>query len=464
MLFKYFWRIRALSLLLFLLQVSACAPYFNQPFQTSSALLGAPAPGGEDLVNLPPPEQKVVAAVYKFRDQTGQYKPSVTGANWSTAVTQGATTILINALDESGWFIPIERENLGNLLNERKIIRSTRAEAEAITGAKQPALPGLLFAGVILEGGIISYDANVVTGGAGLRYFGAGGSGQYREDKVTVYLRAVSSSTGEILKTVYTSKTILSQSVDFGLFRYVKFKRLLEAETGFTYNEPTEIAVKEAINKAVQSLVIEGLLAGYWQLENPAALESAVIKEYLQEKEDVQSSDVQGQLLAERRGLIGASIAAGGILYRGDYSNPVVRPVGEVGLKISTRNNFGFDVKFGRGGLATREVFELMANYAELNVNYSLLPKLRHTPYLQVGAGTLVTDGIFRDFGSEVYNSYVKAGIGYEYLLSKQIGLDLNASSSYLLNDTFDDVEQGRFNDYFWTGKIGINFYFRPYR
>ncbi|WP_460925328.1 CsgG/HfaB family protein [Pontibacter brevis] len=431
---------------------------------TSRAMLGAPAPNSEEVVNLPPPQQKVVAAVYKFRDQTGQYKPSLNNANWSTAVTQGATTILINALEESGWFTPIERENLGNLLNERKIIRSTRAEAEAITGNKQPALPGLLFAGVILEGGIISYDANVVTGGAGLRYFGAGGSGQYREDKVTVYLRAVSSSTGEILKTVYTSKTILSQSVDFGLFRYVTFKRLLEAETGFTYNEPTEIAVKEAINKAVQSLIIEGILAGYWSPENPAAMESAVIKDYLQEKENVQHSDVQGQLLAERRGLLGASVAGGGILYRGDYSNPVVRPVGELGFKVSTRNNLGFDLKLGRGGLATREVFDLIVNYAELDLNYNLFPKLRHTPYLQVGAGALVTDNIFSNFGTEGFNPYVKAGLGYEYTVTRRIGLDFNASSSYLLNDSFDEVEQGRFNDYFWTGKVGVNFYFGLYR
>lgn len=457
-------RVRALAILLFLLQLASCAPYFNQPFQTSRAMLGVPAPESEDMTNLPPPEQKVVAAVYKFRDQTGQYKPSITGANWSTAVTQGATTILINALEESGWFTPIERENLGNLLNERKIIRSTRAEAEAITGKKQPGLPGLLFAGIILEGGIISYDANVITGGAGLRYFGAGGSGQYREDKITVYLRAVSSSTGEILKTVYTSKTILSQSVDFGLFRYVTFKRLLEAETGFTYNEPTEIAVKEAINKAVQSLIIEGLQAGYWKLENPAGMESALIRDYLQEKEDIQNSDIQGQLQEERRGLIGASIAGGGMLYRGDYSNPVVRTMGELGLKISTRNNLGFDLKFGRGGLATREVFDLTTNYAELNLNYNLFPKLSHTPYLQVGGGALVTDGIFTDFGAEGFNTYIKAGVGYEYFLANRIGLDLNASSSYLLNDDFDAVVQGRFNDYFWTAKVGINYYFGLYR
>ncbi len=443
-----------------LLLLPACAPYFKQPLKTSAATLGVPAPGSEDIVELPPPQQKIVAAVYKFRDQTGQYKPSPTGTNWSTAVTQGATSILINSLNESGWFTPIERENLGNLLNERKIIRSTRAEAQAITGKEQPALPALLFAGVILEGGIISYDANIVTGGAGLRYFAAGGSGQYREDKITVYLRAVSSSTGEILKTVYTSKTILSQSVDFGLFRYVKFKRLLEVETGFTYNEPTEMAVKEAINKAVQSLIIEGLLDGYWKLENPAALESAVIKEYLQEKEEVQRTNVHGQLLAQRRSPAAVSVAAGGILYRGDYANPVVRPIGELGLKLNTRNNLSFDFKLGRGGLATNEIFSLTVNYAELDLNYLLFPKTRYTPYLQLGGGILTTDDIFSDFSAAGLNPYIKAGLGFEYLITDRLGLDINASSSYLLNDRFDDVEQGRFNDYFWVGKIGINYYF----
>ena len=95
-----------------------------------------------------------MTAVYKFRDQTGQYKPSDNGANWSTAVTQGATTILIRVLEESGWFIPIERENISNLLNERKIIRSSRAQYEK---NEDVLLPPLLFAGVILEGGIISY-------------------------------------------------------------------------------------------------------------------------------------------------------------------------------------------------------------------------------------------------------------------------------------------------------------------
>ncbi|HRG14128.1 MAG TPA: CsgG/HfaB family protein, partial [Macellibacteroides fermentans] len=197
----------------------------QQPLEPRRASLGPESPAKRILLDLPEPKEKIVTAVYKFRDQTGQYKPSDNGANWSTAVTQGATTILIRVLEESGWFIPIERENISNLLNERKIIRSSRAQYEK---NEDVLLPPLLFAGVILEGGIISYETNVLTGGSGVRYMGISLSGQYREDRVSIYIRAVSTSNGQVLKTVYTTKSILSQEVSAGVFKYVSAKRLLE--------------------------------------------------------------------------------------------------------------------------------------------------------------------------------------------------------------------------------------------
>ncbi|MBF4986546.1 CsgG/HfaB family protein, partial [Nonlabens mediterrranea] len=196
---------------------------------------------------------------YEFEDQTGQFKQSETGSTFSNAVTQGGTTILVKALEDSKWFTPIERENLGNLLQERNIILNTRKDYAARSNTQVKELDPLLYAGVLIEGGIVSYDTNVLTGGAGARYFGAGGSAQYRQDRVTVYLRAVSTKTGQIMKTVYVSKTIYSQAVDASLFRYVSFQRLLEAETGFTRNEPGQLAVKEAIEKAVEALIIEGI-------------------------------------------------------------------------------------------------------------------------------------------------------------------------------------------------------------
>jgi len=72
--------------------------------------------------------------------------------------------MLTQMLLESGWFLPMERENLQNLLTERKIHNSS----------KDSDLPPLREARLLLEGGIISYDTNVSTGGIGAEYFGIG--------------------------------------------------------------------------------------------------------------------------------------------------------------------------------------------------------------------------------------------------------------------------------------------------
>src|SRR5688500_20366943 len=130
-----------LCTLLVLSFLSGCAPYFQQPMRMKESRLGAESAQYDDLTSLPQPKEKIVAAVYKFRDQTGQYKASEVGASWSTAVTQESTSILLRAVEESGWFIPIERESLSNLLNERKIIRSSRASYSPDESKDQAWLP-----------------------------------------------------------------------------------------------------------------------------------------------------------------------------------------------------------------------------------------------------------------------------------------------------------------------------------
>lgn len=233
----------------------------------------------KDLVSLPKPENPIPVAVYKFRDQTGQYKAPGNATNFSTAVTQGATSILIKALEDSGWFVPVEREGLANLLQERKIILQMRDLylTEEQKKSFEP-LPPLLYAGILFEGGIIGYDSNVTTGGIGAKYFGAGGSAEYRVDKVTIYLRAVSVKNGAVLKTVQTSKTVLSQMLSLGIFRFVRLNRLLEAETGIAANEPVEMAVQEAIEKAVYDIIIEGVKLGIWKAKDQKEFEKWLTK------------------------------------------------------------------------------------------------------------------------------------------------------------------------------------------
>lgn len=244
----------------------------------------------KDLLSLPKPENPIPVAVYKFRDQTGQYKAPGNATNFSTAVTQGATSILIKALEDSGWFIPLERESLANLLQERKIILQMRDLYLTEEQKKNfDPLPPLLYAGIIFEGGIIGYDSNVTTGGIGAKYFGAGGSVEYRVDKVTIYLRAVSVKNGAILKTVQTSKTILSQMLSLGIFRFVRLNRLLEAETGIAANEPVEMAVQEAIEKAVYDMIIQGVKMGIWKPKDQKEFEKWLIR-YENENKDNDNS------------------------------------------------------------------------------------------------------------------------------------------------------------------------------
>ncbi len=281
-------RIRAILMASVLaLPIVACAP--NPPLLITSAPTSVETTATyKSLRNLPAPKRPIPVAVYNYPDLTGQFKPSDTVSTNSRAVTQGAVWMLVKALkDASGgqWFKVTQRANLENLLRERQIIRETRGRVEKTTGKRQPALPSLVFAGVILEGGIIGYDSNTVTGGLGARYLGIGGDVQYRQDTVTVYLNAINSQTGEVMKSVMTRKTVASYGVRGSVFKFVAFQKLLEGETGYTINEPGQIAIAQAIEHAVRALIIEGALEGIWHFEDEAAgkLETQA---YLADKDD----------------------------------------------------------------------------------------------------------------------------------------------------------------------------------
>jgi curli production assembly/transport component CsgG len=226
------------------------------------------------LLNLPPPNTKAVVAVYNFSDKTGQRKTIDNIASFSTAVTQGGDDILIEALRDAGrgnWFAVVERAGLDGLTRERQLIKNTRDMYEG-EGANR--LKPLLYAGLILEGGLIGYDTNLRTGGAGARTLGIGMKHQYREDKVTVVLRAILVQTGEVLLNVTATKTILSTGGGTDFFKFYELgTQLVEAESGSTENEAGTHAVRAAIEAAVYGLVIQGLERQVWDFNYEALTE-----------------------------------------------------------------------------------------------------------------------------------------------------------------------------------------------
>jgi curli production assembly/transport component CsgG len=238
-----------------------------------------------ELDSVPAPANgKLTVAVYQFQDKTGQRKAVPGIASFSTAVTQGADTLLIRALQDVGheqWFDVVERGNIDDLTKERLIIKQMR---DAYEGPNAQKLMPLQFAGIIVEGGIIGYDSGLESGGTGYNWLGIGPSTQYSKDIVTISLRAVSVNTGKVLATVTVTKIVYSTSDTVAIFKSVDpnggsilsqvFAKntgsqaatagILQFESGIVINEATTLALKSCIESAVVELVKEGQRKHIW--------------------------------------------------------------------------------------------------------------------------------------------------------------------------------------------------------
>jgi len=222
----------------------------------------------EELKNVRPAKRKPVIAIYpnSFRDHTGQRKSNGQFALFSTAITQAPEAFLIRALKHAAdgkFFQVAERVGLDSLTKERQLIRSTRDSFEEDSTVKP-----LLLAGLLLQGGVLSYDSNIKSGGLGARALGLGSSKEYREDLITISLRLVSVSTGEVLIEVLISKTVTSAGVSQDLFRFIsEGTKLIEVEGGVAANESSAIALQKAIETGVLEIIKVGITRGYWRYE-----------------------------------------------------------------------------------------------------------------------------------------------------------------------------------------------------
>jgi len=253
-----------LLILLFAVLLSGCASLASMPPKVSPIAYSA-------MTKVPEPANgKIVLAVYQFADLTGQQKPNDNFGEMSKAVTQGSSNLLIKALKDVGdgkWFRVAERESLQSLLQERKLIRTTRQMTQ---GDQAKPLGPMLYAGAYLTGGIVGYDSNTLSGGYGHRFLGLGYSAQYRQDTVTVMLRLINVVSGEVELTVMTEKTILSVGAGRDKFTYLDLDtKLLEVELGGAINEPVTYAVRKTIEGAVVELVRSGQKKGLWKYKAP---------------------------------------------------------------------------------------------------------------------------------------------------------------------------------------------------
>lgn len=255
-------------LLITTLLLAGCATRGSLPETLQNKPQVQENPMVEQLNELKPLNGPVMTVgVYNFSDKTGQRKPADNVANLSSAVTQGAEVWVIDALLQAGegtWFEVVERGGMDNIIRERQLIRNTRENYQEDNLALQP----MKFAGILLEGGIVGYDSNITTGGNGAMYLGVGAAAEYRVDTVTVAMRLVSVSTGRVLVSVAAEKTIASYRQGANAFKFLDLgTQALEIETGYSVNEPTNYAVRQAIEAAVIELIYQGATQNLWQFK-----------------------------------------------------------------------------------------------------------------------------------------------------------------------------------------------------
>ncbi len=213
-------------------------------------------------VPIAPPQngRKLIVGVYACQDTSGQKKVTKIGAaDFSSAVLQDCTPFLSMAVRSfPQHFRVLERGRLEDILRERTL-------AQAMHGEKTRDLLGsMLIADVLILGQIVSYDRTTSQSAGGLAVNAIGVAHQLVSDTLTFSLRAVSTKSGEVLSDVLVKKKVESIQANGHILKIIGLDTYA-AEYGGASNEPTAMALQQAIQLAVQALTKKGMDAGWWK-------------------------------------------------------------------------------------------------------------------------------------------------------------------------------------------------------
>ena len=82
-------------------------------------------------------------------------------------------------------------------------------------------------------------------------------------------MRLVSVSTGKVLMSVATEKSIASYRTGADIFKFLDLgTKLVESEIGWSINEPVNYAVRSAVEAGIVELIYEGERKEYWKFKD----------------------------------------------------------------------------------------------------------------------------------------------------------------------------------------------------
>ncbi len=202
------------------------------------------------LASLPEPEERSRVAVYDIRDKTGQYKGD-TGAS-STVVSQGATEMLITALDRSRQYRVLDRVDFSNFMNEQNLQTEGR-----LADGEGPLIGEMTGAQYVISGAVTEYQVDRDTGGLGLTIAGKGGSQEFARATCAIDLRVTDTTTGQVVWAESLKGEILGRKVGLQVFSFMG-QNIVEFETGRGKQQVINLVVRTLLEEAVYGMYEAG--------------------------------------------------------------------------------------------------------------------------------------------------------------------------------------------------------------
>ncbi len=146
-------------------------------------------------------------------------------------------------------------------------------------------------------------------------------------------------------------------------------------------------------------------------------------------------------------------VAFGTSIINGDFPDAMFEFISHIGYKRYLFPHLNINFGYNKFNLAHKDLFNEGFMSFDLNLECTVLPHNKFTPFIFAGGGYNVSN-YFKETEMKA-----QAGAGIEYLVSNGFGIKLYADYNYLFTDELDGFVFGESDDAYWRVTFGINFY-----
>ncbi|HLV40251.1 Curli production assembly/transport component CsgG [Xanthomarina sp.] len=147
-------------------------------------------------------------------------------------------------------------------------------------------------------------------------------------------------------------------------------------------------------------------------------------------------------------------VAVGSAVPNGDYADPMFELFMRAGYKRYIIHYLNVNVSFNKFNLAYKDDINEGFMSFDLNLEATLLPYNRFTPYIYIGGGVNASNYF------ESSEMKMQGGLGLEYLLADRVGIKIFSDYNEVFRDEIDGEINGNIEDVYWRMAVGLNFYF----